>query len=62
MGPEVAETPDQVVVAFAARPLEAGDYTCPGNPPSAATISLSEPLGTRPLLDGAFYPPKPPTP
>ena len=31
---------------------------CPGNPDFAMTVDLPEPIGERPLLDGAVYPPR----
>ena len=57
-GPQVIETDDAVVVAFAVVPI-AGSATCPGNPWTAVTVELSEPLGERWIYDGLFFPPKP---
>ena len=57
-GPQVIETDDAVLVAFAVIPI-AGMATCPGNPSTPVTIELSEPLGQRTLYDGVYYPPKP---
>lgn len=57
-GPQVIETDDAVVVAFAVVPV-AGMATCPGNPSTAATVELSEPLGERWVYDGLHFPPKP---
>ena len=57
-GPEVVETDTAVVVAFAVVPV-AGMNTCEGNPATAVTIELSEPLGQRWVYDGLFFPPKP---
>lgn len=51
LGPQVVETGDAVRIAFAAIPLT-GEQTCPGNPPTAVTVTLSAPLGDRALLDG----------
>ena len=57
-GPQVIETDNAVVVAFAVEPI-AGSATCPGNPWTAVTIELSEPLGQRWVYDGLHFPPKP---
>lgn len=57
-GPQIIETDDTVLVAFAVVPI-AGTVTCPGNPSTSVTIELSEPLGQRTLYDGLYYPPKP---
>ena len=57
-GPEVIETDTAVVVAFAVVPV-AGMATCPGNPSTAVTVKLSEPLGERWMYDGLHFPPKP---
>ena len=54
-GPQVIETDDAVVVAFAVVPI-AGSATCPGNPWTAVTVELSEPLGERWIYDGLFFP------
>jgi hypothetical protein len=51
LGPQVVESADTVRIAFAAIPLT-GAQTCPGNPPTAVTITLERPLGARTLLDG----------
>lgn len=56
-GPQVVETDDAVVVAFAVVPLTGG-ANCPDNPPTSVTISLSEPLGDRAIQDGLYFPPK----
>ena len=57
-GPQVVETDDAVVVAFAVVPI-AGMATCPGNPWTSVTIDLSEPLGGRWIFNGLFFPPAP---
>ena len=57
-GPQVIETDDAVVVAFAVVPI-AGMATCPGNPSTSVTIELSEPLGQRWVYDGLHFPPEP---
>ena len=58
VGPQVIETDDAVLVAFAVIPVSGG-ATCPGNPTTRITIQLSEPLGNRALLDGVQVPPPP---
>lgn len=35
-----------------------GGQDCPGNPDFPLTVDLPEPLGGRPLLDGAVFPPR----
>ena len=57
-GPQVIETDDAVVIAFAVVPV-AGSADCQGNPWTAVTVELSEPLGQRWIYDGLFFPPKP---
>ena len=58
LGPQVIETDDAVLVAFAAvSPI--GPANCPGNPSTPVTIELSQPLGRRTLYDGLHVPPKP---
>ena len=57
-GPQVIETDEAVLVAFAVVPV-AGLATCPDNPPTAVTVELSEPLGRRWVYDGLHFPPKP---
>ena len=52
------ETDEAVLVAFAVVPV-AGSARCPGNPSTAVTIELSEPLGERWIYDGLHFPPKP---
>ncbi len=56
-GPQVAETDDEVVVAFAVVPV-VGGADCPDNPPTSVTIALSEPLGDRAIVDGLYFPRK----
>jgi hypothetical protein len=51
LGPQVVETAADVRIVFAAIP-QAGDATCPSNPPTAVTITLAQPLGDRVLVDG----------
>ena len=57
-GPQVIETDEAVLVAFAVVPV-AGGATCPGNPSTAVTVELSAPLGERVVYDGLHFPPKP---
>lgn len=58
LDPEVVETDDAVLVAFAVIPVFGG-ASCPGNPSTAVTIELTRPLGDRVLLDGLRVPPIP---
>ena len=57
-GPQVIETDEAVLVAFAVVPV-AGGANCPGNPSTAVNIELSEPLGQRRVYDGLYFPPRP---
>ena len=57
-GPQVIETDDAVVVAFAVVPV-AGGANCPSNPSTSVTVDLSEPLGERWIYDGLRFPPEP---
>ena len=58
LGPQVIETGEAVLVAFAAiSPI--GPANCPGNPSTPVTVQLSQPLGRRTLKDGLHIPPKP---
>ncbi len=56
LGPQVVEAADRVRIAFAAIPL-VGAQNCPGNPPSAVTITLERPLGDRVVIDGLIIGP-----
>src|SRR5690606_28835568 len=56
LGPQVVETDDIVRVAFAAIPLD-GFQTCPANPATPVTIPLTQPVGTRAVLDGTVLGP-----
>ena len=51
-GPQVLETDTEVVIAFAVE-LPLGGQECPGNPPTAVTVTLDQPLGDRELVNGA---------
>ncbi|MCY4135211.1 MAG: hypothetical protein OXG30_09915 [bacterium] len=57
-GPQVIETGEAVLVAFAVVPV-AGMATCPDNPSAAVSVELSRPLGERWVYDGLHFPPKP---
>jgi hypothetical protein len=59
--PDVTESDDSVVVTWTSDAITS-EATCPGNPSVERTITLSEPLGDRPLLDGSYYPPRPVVP
>jgi hypothetical protein len=48
-----------LTVTFQVRSLD-GVQACPGNPPTAVTVVLGEPLGNRRLLDGGREPPAEP--
>ena len=58
-GPQVIETEDSVLVAFAVVPITAGAVTCQGNPSTRVTVELSQPLGERELLNAVRVPPAP---
>ena len=53
--PQVVERDDAVLVAVATAE-RTGAQTCPSNPAEQVTVSLSAPLGDRPVLDGLRYP------
>lgn len=59
VGPEVVERDGQVLVAFAAKALPPGSYDCIGPPPTAAEVTLDEPLPAGTIVDGRFLPPRP---
>jgi hypothetical protein len=50
-----SQTAMTIVILVTQRP---GGQDCPGNPDFAMTVDLPEPLGGRPLLDGAVFPPR----
>ncbi len=58
VGPQIVETEDAVLVAFAVIPV-VGGANCQSNPSTSVSIELSEPLGDRLLLDGIRVPPRP---
>ncbi len=55
--PMVTSSPTAMTIAILVtnRP---GGQDCPGNPDLPMTVDLPEPLGGRPLLDGAVFPPR----
>lgn len=55
--PFVVETVDSVTVYWTSEP-STGDQNCQGNPSVERVIELKEPLGTRTVFDGLFYPPR----
>lgn len=57
-GPQIVETENDVLVAFAVIPVW-GAATCQGGPVTPVTVELSRPLGDRALLNGAVMPPAP---
>ena len=57
-GPQIIETDDEVLVAFAVIPVW-GVATCQGAPATSVRVHLSRPLGERALLNGALMPPAP---
>lgn len=59
--PTISIADDSIAITFTARPLS-GIQTCQGHPPTPYRIELDEPVGDRKLLDGAFWPPRPPEP
>jgi hypothetical protein len=58
-GPDIQASVETVVVTFGVVPL-GGAQECQGNPPTAVTVRLPEPLGDRRLLDGGREPPAEP--
>jgi len=59
--PTLETTDDEVVITFTAEPVT-GDQSCPGHPPTPYQVQLDEPIGERTLLDGTYWPPRPPEP
>jgi hypothetical protein len=63
--PAVVYGPATVTITLGVRPIEVPRgyaITCPGPPGTPAILGLSEPLGSRQLLDGGSVPPAPPKP
>jgi len=48
--PQILEQQDKIYLALVAF-LPTGDQTCPGNPEEAVVITLSQPVGTRSVVD-----------
>ena len=55
--PNVEYGADAVTVTFTVTPLD-GTQDCPSNPEFPVTVTLTEPLGERSLLDGGTTPPR----
>ena len=53
--PQITYGADSVTVTFSVQRLE-GAQACPGNPATPVTVTLTEPLGARELLDGGLSP------
>ena len=58
LDPQIVETDDRVLLVFAAA-AQFGAADCQGNPSTSVTVTLSEPLGDRELLDAGIFPPAP---
>ena len=58
--PEIDIRADAVTITFFAEVEQRGIYDCQERPRTAYEVTLSEPLGTRQLLDGGLYPPRAP--
>ncbi len=56
--PVVVETDDAVTIYWTTTPV-VGGADCPGNPSVERTVELDAPLGSRAVLDGSTYPPRP---
>ena len=63
--PEIVYGTDTITVTYWARSLSSGGknhvFSCPGIASQSATLELSQPVGTRRLLDGSTVPPRPAT-
>lgn len=57
LAPTIEYRPDAVVVVFAVVAL-AGEQDCTGNPAFPVEVRLTEPLGSRSVLDGSEDPPR----
>jgi hypothetical protein len=57
--PDIVYDHETVVITIGVVPRP-GDQTCPGNPDTAYSVELAEPLGGRQLLDGSQDPPTEP--
>lgn len=58
--PVIVSTADTMTISISVRPPPGDAQTCPLPPGTPAVIRLSEPLGSRTLLDGGRVPPGPP--
>lgn len=56
--PLVTETEESVTIVVLVAPVEGG-ADCPGNPWHPITVMLESPLGSRALIDGHGFPPRP---
>ena len=56
--PVITYTPQAVTVTFTVKPPPGDAQDCQSNPEFPVTFTLSEPLGTRTLLDGGSTPPR----
>jgi hypothetical protein len=59
---DVAQEAERILVKVRIQPLESKGAPCLPNPPTAYTVRLDEPVGTRAVLDGALRPPAVPSP
>ena len=57
LAPIIAPSPTAMTIAILVNGLPGG-HDCPGNPDFPMVVELPEPLGGRPLLDGAVFPPR----
>src|SRR5918996_4485353 len=59
--PDILYGERTITVTFSVEPLS-GDHECPGNPATPVTVTLTQPLRDRRLLDGGLSPPAAPQP
>ncbi|MBB5786770.1 hypothetical protein [Jiangella mangrovi] len=57
----VDERDDAVLIAPRLHPLPPGSFACQRTEPASLTVELTEPLGDRQILDGRWYPARPPS-
>lgn len=57
--PEVIETDDQVILAFATAQQNVEFLECPSNPITKVRVPLASPLAGRTVVDGTYLPPRP---
>jgi hypothetical protein len=61
--PIIDATADAVNVLVLVEPHDDGGFSsCPSNPPVSVEVTLDEPIGDRPVLDGSSFPPVEPMP